>query len=147
MNLKNYFNLFIWRLLLATLVLSLSTLSYAEDEVDKYAKPKAAALKWLNDFNNKEYVKCWKNSSSLIHNTLTEKNFIQTFSGVRKNFGKVKSRKLVNLYPANTLPGAPDGHYVVFIFETTFEHKQHAIESMTTVFEDDRWWVAGYYVK
>jgi hypothetical protein len=49
---------------------------------------------------------------------------------------------------ANTLPGAPDGEYVVFQFDTSFERKEAALETVTTIHEaDGQWRVAGYFVR
>jgi hypothetical protein len=48
----------------------------------------------------------------------------------------------------NTLPGAPDGEYVVIQYETSFENKKSAIETITPMLDEDgRWRVSGYYIK
>jgi hypothetical protein len=36
-----------------------------------------------------------------------------------------------------TLPGAPDGEYVVFQFNTSFEQKSAAVETVTAIREKD----------
>ena len=47
-----------------------------------------------------------------------------------------------------TVPGAPDGEYVVIQFETSFENKKSAVETVTPMRDKDgRWRVSGYYVK
>jgi hypothetical protein len=47
-----------------------------------------------------------------------------------------------------SLPGAPDGEYVVIQFETSFENKKAAIETVTPMFEKNRGWrVSGYYIQ
>jgi hypothetical protein len=49
---------------------------------------------------------------------------------------------------ATTLPGAPDGQYVVFDFDATYENKAAAAERVTVVREKDGSWRAvGYYIK
>jgi len=46
------------------------------------------------------------------------------------------------------VPGAPDGEYVVLRFETSFENKAKAIETVTPMREKDGTWrVSGYYIK
>jgi hypothetical protein len=46
------------------------------------------------------------------------------------------------------LPGAPDGEYVVIQYETSFEKKAFAIETVTPSFEKDGIWrVSGYYIE
>lgn len=50
--------------------------------------------------------------------------------------------------PAKSLPGVPDGEYVVFQFATAFEQKEAAIETVVTVKDTDgSWRVGGYFVK
>jgi hypothetical protein len=47
-----------------------------------------------------------------------------------------------------TLPGVPDGEYVVVQFDTSFEKKKTAIETVTPMKEPDgRWRVSGYFIK
>ena len=47
-----------------------------------------------------------------------------------------------------SLPGAPDGEYVVIQYATTFENKKSAIETITPMLDGDgKWRVSGYYIK
>ena len=47
-----------------------------------------------------------------------------------------------------SLPGAPDGEYVVIQFDTSFENKKAAIETVTPMMDQDGTWrVSGYYIK
>jgi hypothetical protein len=47
-----------------------------------------------------------------------------------------------------SLPGAPDGEYVVIQYRTSFENKNDAIETVTPMKDTDGTWrVSGYYVK
>jgi hypothetical protein len=49
---------------------------------------------------------------------------------------------------AEWLPGAPDGEYVVIQYESQFESKKAAIETVTPRLEKDgSWKAAGYYIK
>jgi hypothetical protein len=67
---------------------------------------------------------------------------------VRAPLGKVVARKLKSKQYTKTLPGAPDGEYVVIQYETTFEKKQSAIETVTPMLDKGgKWGVAGYYIK
>jgi hypothetical protein len=58
------------------------------------------------------------------------------------------SRKLSSARNARSLPGAPDGNYVVMQFDTNFSNKKSAVETVTFVQEKDgKWKAAGYYIK
>jgi len=48
--------------------------------------------------------------------------------------------------PALSLPGAPDGEYVVIQYETQFEHHTPA-ETVTPMLDKDgAWKVSGYFI-
>ncbi len=47
-----------------------------------------------------------------------------------------------------SLPGAPDGEYVVISYETSFTNKKSAIETVTPMLDKDgKWRVSGYFIK
>jgi Protein of unknown function (DUF4019) len=78
---------------------------------------------------------------------LTEKGWVDALNEARKPLGKL-SRKLAKLQDAQSLPGAPDGNYVVMQFDTSFENKKSAVETVTFMQEKDgKWKAAGYYIK
>ena len=67
---------------------------------------------------------------------------------VRTPLGKVVVRKLKSKKFTETMPGAPDGEYVVIQYETTFENKKSAVETVTPMLDKDgKWRVSGYYIK
>ncbi len=67
---------------------------------------------------------------------------------VRAPLGKLISRKMKTKAYKTSLPGAPDGEYVVIRFETSFENKEIAVETVTPMMSKDGIWrVAGYYIK
>lgn len=66
----------------------------------------------------------------------------------RAPFGNRRVRTLKSATFATTFPGAPDGEYVVFQFDTSFEQKAAAIETVTAIREKDgTWHVGGYYIR
>jgi hypothetical protein len=66
----------------------------------------------------------------------------------RVPLGKLESRIVKDSQYTPTMPGAPDGEYVILQFETSFEKKKAAIETVTpTKDKDGQWRVAGYFIK
>ena len=58
------------------------------------------------------------------------------------------SRKVQTKVFMTSLPGAPDGEYVLVQFATSFEQKKTAIETVTAMLDKDGTWrVAGDYIK
>jgi hypothetical protein len=67
---------------------------------------------------------------------------------VRKPLGSLVSRKLKSAQEMESLPGAPDGRYIVMQFETSFTNKKSAVETVTFMLEKDgQWRAAGYFIK
>jgi len=59
----------------------------------------------------------------------------------------VISRKVLSTTTTRTLPRAPEADYVVLRFQTSFQAKSEAIETLTVVLEDGQWKAVGYYIK
>ncbi len=107
-----------------------------------------AAQSWLVQIDSGNYAKSWKEASAYFQGAVTEKNWTDALNGTRKPLGKLVSRKLNKAQSASSLPGAPDGNYVVMQFDTSFSNKKGAVETVTFVQEkDSKWKAAGYYIK
>ena len=133
--------------LLAVLVLSILVCGlFAESEKEEQAVAEAKA--WLALVDAGEYEKSWERSSSLFRNAVDQAGWKQALNGTRKPLGKVITRELKSTQFATSLPGAPDGEYVVIQFSSKFDMKESAIETVTPmVDEDGTWRVAGYFIK
>jgi hypothetical protein len=67
---------------------------------------------------------------------------------VRNTLGGIVNRKLRAAHYTRTLPGAPDGEYVLIYFDTRFDKKALATELVTCEREKDGLWrVGGYWVR
>jgi hypothetical protein len=107
-----------------------------------------AAQTWLTLIDVEKYSESWQESAEYFRNAVKQDQWGQMLQSVRTPLGKVISRKLKTKVYKTSLPGAPDGQYVVIQFETSFQNKKSAIETVTPMFEKDgRWKVSGYYIK
>ena len=71
-----------------------------------------------------------------------------TVRGVRNPLGKLKLRTLKSATYRTSLPGAPDGQYVVIQYQSSFENKRSALEIVTPMLDKDGVWrVSGYQVR
>jgi hypothetical protein len=115
-------------------------------------KPEALALPaaqaWLKLVDAGKYDASWKQSSKLFQGALSKAQWGQQLSGARKPLGKLVSRALKSARYAEKLPGAPDGKYVVIQFDTAFENKASAVETVTPMLDADGVWrVSGYFIR
>lgn len=107
-----------------------------------------AAEKWLSliDFGNID--ESWNQSAELFKANVSLENWKSSLKIVQDSLGKVLSRTLKSKQYAQELPGAPDGDYFVIQFETVFENKKNAVETVTPMKDKDgEWRVSGYFVK
>ena len=107
-----------------------------------------AAEEWLESVDQGEYEKSWEEAAALFKSVVTVDQWRQALNAARTPFGELESRKLKNAEYATSLPGAPDGEYVVIQFDTSFSNKETAVETITPMKDEDGVWrVSGYYIK
>jgi hypothetical protein len=108
----------------------------------------SGAEKWLGIVDSGKYGESWKEAAEYFRNAVKQDQWEQAVQAVRKPLGELVSRKMKSATFKTSLPGAPDGQYVVIEFETSFENKKSAIETVTPMMDKDgKWRVSGYYIK
>jgi len=125
-------------------------LSWMPALADEMAEKKAveSSNTWLKLIDDGQYSKSWETASELFKNALTKEQWNQSLNAVRKPLGRVIRRNMKSKQYMTSLPGAPDGEYVVIQYETSFENKKAAIETVTPMLDKDKKWrVSGYYIK
>jgi hypothetical protein len=130
-------------LLLGLILVSVS--GYASDEKKRDADE--AAGKWLALIDGRQYLDSWNQAASLFKQQVSVDNWLQSITAARQPLGAMISRKLVSATYATSLPGAPDGEYVVLQYQTRFKYKKSALETVTPMLDNKRWRVSGYYVR
>ncbi len=107
-----------------------------------------SAQSWLVLVDSEKYVESWENAAEYFKLAITQSKWQETIQAVRKSLGKMISRELKSQQYTTSLPGAPDGEYVVIQYNTTFENKKAAIETITPMLDKDgKWKVSGYFIK
>jgi len=108
----------------------------------------AAADAWLKLLDGGKYDDCWAQMAGFAKNAAPQATFVSSMKAFRDPLGALDSRKVQSKQYATSLPGAPDGEYVVIQYETSFAKKKSAIETVTPMKDaDGTWRVSGYYIK
>jgi hypothetical protein len=108
----------------------------------------AAALAWLGLVDAENYAQSWSSASTLFRQKVSESQWQFAVSTGRAPLGALQSREVESATLTRTLPGAPDGDYVVIRFASSFEHRANAVETVTPMKDTDgKWHVSGYYIK
>lgn len=122
--------------------------SPAENHAEAEKQAVETAESWLAQVDDGKYGESWDAAADYLKNAVTKDDFVKSLNAVRKPLGKLQSREVQSRAYRTSLPGAPDGEYVVIQFKTVLENKQLAIETVTPMLSKDRKWkVSGYYVK
>ena len=84
----------------------------------------------------------------MFKGAVAKEKWNEAIAVVRPPLGKLLSRKLKSRKQVKTLPGAPDGNYVVIQYDSSFEGKKEATETVTPMLDPDGIWrVSGYFIK
>jgi hypothetical protein len=116
------------------------------------AKPETIAqgraLAWLGLVDTNNYDQCWEEMSPFFKKEVGKRKWKTTITQIRKPLGKVVSRKSKSAEHTTELPGAPEGEYVVVKFDTAFQNKPAAVETVILTREQDLVWrVSSYSLK
>jgi hypothetical protein len=118
----------------------------ADPAAEKAAQQSAQS--WLSLIDSEKYGQSWAEAASLFKQTVTQTQWESAVKAARGPLGKLQSRKLQSADYRRTLPGAPDGEYVVIQYASAFENKKSATETITPMKDKDGVWrVSGYYIK
>ena len=108
----------------------------------------ASADAWLELVDASKYDESWEQSGSLVQQAVDKAAWQKQLAAARGPLGELASRKLKSTQYQTSLPGAPDGEYVVILYDTSFDRKESAVETVTPMKEPDGVWrVSGYYIK
>ena len=136
----------IMSLLVLFLLLSVGVVAAGDSEKEKAAV--SAAEEWLTMVDDGKYVESWKEAAQYFKNAVKQEQWEQSLQAVRNPLGKLISRQVESKTYMTSLPGAPDGEYVVIQFKSSFENKKSAIETVTPMMDRDaKWRVSGYYIR
>ncbi|HXY25829.1 MAG TPA: DUF4019 domain-containing protein [Candidatus Acidoferrum sp.] len=118
----------------------------AQQKPEELAQKSAEA--WLALVDAGKYGDSWDEAAAAFKSALTKDQWVDALKKVRTPLGALQSRKLKSATYAKNPPGAPAGEYVIIQFDTSFENKTSAAETITPTLEKDgKWRVSGYYIK
>lgn len=137
---------FVRSYLVLALLLGICSTGQTQQKPEQLAQQSSDA--WLALVDSGKYADSWQEASQLFRAAVTKEQWQSTLQASRDPLGKMLSRKLKSATYTKTLPGAPDGEYVVIQYESSFEHKQSAVETVTPMLDKDgKWRVSGYFIK
>jgi hypothetical protein len=120
----------------------------AEENPEAEKAALEAAESWLKLMDAGKYTQTWEEAAEYVKALVNREKWQNDLQGVRKPLGKIVSRDLKSTHYTTSAPGAPDGQYVIIQYNTSFENKKSAVETITPMLEKDgKWKVSGYYIR
>lgn len=112
------------------------------------AAAQQAAEQWLALVDAGNFAESWKTAAGYFQTAVSQDQWEHTIVAVRQPLGGLVVRKFKSAQYTKTVPGAPDGEYVILQFDTSFANKKEAVETVTPMLDPDgKWKVSGYYIK
>jgi transcriptional regulator with XRE-family HTH domain len=106
------------------------------------------ATNWLTLIDGGEYADSWQTSSAIFRTNISQEKWVEALQLVRKPLGSVNSRELALTQAPTSLPGLPDGEYLVLIFSTKFEERpMAATETLSLVKTSASYQAIGYFIR
>jgi len=136
------------RLLGTALLFVAIAFSTHASEPEAIEDAKEVTLAWLALTDSAQYESSWDSASALFRTAVSKEDWEKSLNAARTPIGALETREMAAAEFSTALPGAPDGEYVVFQFNSSFEHKATALETVTAMKDTDgAWRVAGYFIK
>ena len=105
------------------------------------------ALGFLGYLDHGRFADSYAYTGMLIRTQLDRDAFTKQIEKTRAGVGALLSRELIDASYTTTVPGAPEGQYVVLDYGASFANRQQAVETVTLAFAKGYWRVSGYYIK
>jgi hypothetical protein len=132
-------------LALAVTITALSALAAEELNI---APAMLVADKWLGHVDQGRYDQSWDEAAPFFKESVAKVKWETSLDAARAPLGVAVARKMRSATYATTLPGAPEGEYVVIEYNTTFENRPQSVETVTPMRDKDGTWkVAGYFIR
>lgn len=115
---------------------------------DKEEAAVASANAWVVLVDGGRYAESWEAASAYFKNAIDKEKWGKALNAARRPLGGLIARELKSTTYATSLPGAPDGEYVVIQYTTSFANKESGVETITPMLDPDgEWRVSGYFIK
>jgi len=133
-------------MLVVAMALTLGLPAWAADKEEAVAIKNAES--WLALVDRQKYGESWDAAAKLFQDNVARDTWRDALGAARGPLGTPVARRVKSAETRTSLPGAPDGKYVIIQFDTSFEHKKSAVETITPMQEaDGSWKVSGYFIK
>jgi len=107
-----------------------------------------AATRWLAVMDAGKAADAWDAGAPVMQSAITRDMWTKVGTEARAPLGAVKSRKQASANFTKTLPGVPEGEYVVLQYTTDFANRAGVTETVVPMrLPDGSWKVTTYLIR
>lgn len=107
-----------------------------------------AATRWLAVMDAGKAAEAWDAGAPVMQSAITRDMWNKVGTDARAPLGAVKSRKQTSANFTKTLPGVPEGEYVVIQYATDFANRAGVTETVVPMrLPDGSWKVTTYLIR
>ncbi len=116
---------------------------------ERLDKSSVAATEFFSLVDAGKYQESWDACSAYLKNEVEEPVWSKRLAAVRTVAGALIDRKQKDYtYTNNVGDSIPVGEYMVYHFDSQFANKDHLVETVTVMLEEDKHWrIAGYFIE
>ena len=111
------------------------------------AAARASALSFVRLIDKSDYAGSWADAGPMFRSAVTARDWAAQVDPVRSPLGAVVSRKVSTIDTQANLPGAPEGNYMIVVFDTAFAKSPASAETVVLREENGSWGVVGYFIR
>lgn len=115
-------------------------------ETDHSKAGVAAAQAWLELADAGKGTETWNAAGAAFRSAVSAEQWTGMLQGARGPLGDLKSRSLTNARYTRTLPGMPEGDYVVIQYGAAYANRQGMTETVVAARETDGSWKVVTYL-
>jgi uncharacterized protein DUF4019 len=120
-------------------------------QADPHAAEESAAqrqaLGFLGYLDQGRYADSYAYTGMLLRTQVDREAFAAQIEKARAGTGALQGRELIDANYDTSVPGAPQGQYVILHYHANFANRQDAVETVTLAMAKGYWRVDGYYIK
>jgi hypothetical protein len=108
------------------------------DTSDKYA------MEWLAIVDKGDFNTAYGMATKALQLTIPQNEWVTMMQVMKGSLGQVTERKVIDIRTAKDPAGAPQGDYMIFVYETTFSSGKKATEIISLQEYNGVWRVYSY---
>ena len=117
-------------------------------ELDYPYEAKQVVDAFLIQVDNGQFGESWDGASPLFKANVSRPEWVRKMTCLDPLMGHVTQRTVKSAETRTSIPGAPDGKYLLIVLQSVFEHKEKAMETIILRWDEvSRWTVSGYFLR